>query len=147
MPPSHPTTNTGTSDELEQAFATEGLKTMARASWTTRFFMRIVAWAEGLNLKCSKVGNPAVYDNAVFPWAAEIEREWPAIRAELDRVLTRKDDLPGFHEISRDVATITRDRDWKTFFLCGYGARSDVNIAQCPDTWRIVNKIPGLITA
>lgn len=133
--------------ESEQQFETEGLQALARPSLVTRLFMRIVAWAERLNLKYSKVGNPAVYDNAVFPWAVEIEREWPAIRAELDRVLTRKDELPGFHEISTDVATITQDRDWKTFFLCGYGMRADKNIALCPETWRIVNKIPGLITA
>jgi len=133
--------------EAEQQFETEGLKSMARPSLLTRIFMCIVAWAERLNLKYSKVGNPAVYDNTVFPWATAIEREWPAIRAELDRVLARKDELPGFHEISTDVATITQDRDWKTYFLCGYGMRADKNIAQCPDTWRIVNKIPGLITA
>ena len=137
----------GTADaELEQNFATEGLASMVRPSLVTRFFMQIVAWAERLNLKYSKVGNPAVFDSAVFPWATEIEREWPAIRAELERVLVRKDELPGFHEISTDVATITHDRDWKTFFFCGYGARSDINIAQCPETWRIVNTIPGLIT-
>jgi aspartyl/asparaginyl beta-hydroxylase (cupin superfamily) len=135
------------SAELKQTFATEGLEAMVRPSLITRFFMRIVAWAERLNLKYSKVGNPAVYDNAVFPWAREIEQEWHLIRAELDRVLTRKDELPGFHEIATDVSTITRDRDWKTFFLCGYGLRADANIKQCPETWRIVNKIPGLITA
>src|SRR5690606_37160905 len=96
---------------------------------------------------CSKVGKPYVYDNTVFPWAAEVERGWPAIRAELDRVLTRKDALPGFHEISSDVATISQDRDWKTFLLCGYGFTSENNNRQCPETWRIVQRIPGLITA
>ena len=39
-------------------------------------------------------------------------------------MLTRKDDLPGFHEISTDVATISQDRGWKTFLLCGYGFQS-----------------------
>jgi beta-hydroxylase len=140
------TMNTSTDENLGQSFGTEGIKPMARASFTTRFFMRIVAWAERLNLKCSKVGNPCVYDNAVFPWAVEIEREWPAIRRELDRVLTRKDDLPGFHEISSDVATISQDRGWKTFMLAGYGFRSDANIALCPQTWRVCQNIPGLIT-
>jgi len=143
----HPSAESAAGIEPEQNFGTEGLKPMVRPSPVTRIFMQIVAWAEQLNLKFSKVGNPAVYDNAVFPWATEIEREWQAIRAELGQVLARKDELPGFHEISIDVATITQDRDWKTFFLCGYGMRSDANIAQCPETWRIVNKIPGLITA
>jgi beta-hydroxylase len=130
-----------------QAFGTAGIKPMERPSAVTRFMMRVVAAVERLNLKCSRVGNPCVYDNAVFPWAAEVEREWKAIRAELDRVLTRKEELPGFHEIAADVATISQDRNWKTFLLAGYGIRSDRNIAQCPQTWRIVQKIPGLKTA
>ncbi len=61
---------------------------------------------------------------------------------ELDRVLTRKDDLPGFHELSADVATISQDRGWKTFVLCGYGFRSQANINQCPETWRICQEHP-----
>ena len=86
--------------------------------------MGAVAWVERLNLKHSKVGNPPIYDNAVFPWAREIETEWRAIRAELERVLTRKEDLPGFHELASDVSAISQDRGWKTFMLCGYGFRS-----------------------
>lgn len=132
---------------VEQKFGTEGLKPMLRPSLITRAFMRVVAFVERLNIRCSAVGNPCFYDNAVFPWAAEIEREWPLIRAELEQVLRRKEDLPGFHEISSDVATISQDRGWKTFLLCGYGFRSENNIRQCPQTWRIVQKIPGLITA
>lgn len=147
MSTTHQPVGRATGTDAGQSFATDGINAMLRPSLVTRMFMSIVGWAERLNLKLSKAGNPAVYDNAVFPWAQEIEREWLTIRAELDRVLTRKDELPGFHEISTDVATITQDRDWKTFFLCGYGMRSDNNVKQCPETWRIVNKIPGLVTA
>ncbi len=129
-----------------QRFGTAGIKPMQRASWVTRIFMRVLAFVERLNVTCSKVGNPPIYDNAVFPWTREIEREWRAIRAELERVLVRKDDLPGFHEITSDVATISQDRGWKTFILAGYGFRSDANIKLCPQTWRVCQKIPGLIT-
>jgi beta-hydroxylase len=131
----------------DQTFGTQGIKPMARPNAITRFFMRIVAGAERLNLKYSRVGNPCVYDNAVFPWAAEVEREWRTIRKELDRILLRKDELPGFHEIAADVATITSDRGWKTFLLVGFGVRSERNIAECPQTWRVMQKIPGLKTA
>ncbi len=130
----------------EQRFGTDGIKPMGRPSLVTRIFMHIVAAVERLNLKCSKVGNPAIYENAIFPWAKSIEAEWRTIRAELDRILTRKDDLPGFHELSTDVSTISHDRGWKTFFLCGYGFKSDNNIKLCPETWRICQNIPGLIT-
>ncbi|UPG72467.1 aspartyl/asparaginyl beta-hydroxylase domain-containing protein [Roseomonas gilardii subsp. gilardii] len=131
----------------QQTFGTDGMAAMERPSRVTRIFMGIVAWAERLNLRHSKVGNPPVYDNATFPWAAEIEREWPAIRKELDRVLLRQEDLPGFHELSADVRTISTDKAWKTFFLTGYGLSSQKNIDLCPETWRIVQKIPGLKTA
>ncbi len=129
-----------------QNFGTAGIKPLNRPGLVTRAFMAVVAFVERLNLKYSKVGNPPIYDNAVFPWTAAIERDWRAIRAELDRVLTRKDDLPGFHELSTDVSVISTDRGWKTFFLCGYGFRSDNNINLCPETWRVCQNIPGLIT-
>ncbi len=120
---------------------------MSRPSLTTRNFMRVVAWVERVNLKCSRVGNPPIYSDDVFPWVRDVEREWRGIRAELERVLMRKEDLPGFHELATDVATISRDRGWKTFLLCGYRIKSDVNIALCPRTWKVCQKIPGLITA
>lgn len=139
-------TDTTTGKALDQKFGTTGVKPMARPSAMVRGFMAIVSAAERLNLKYSKVGNPPIYDNATFPWAREIEREWHLIRAELDKVLVRKDDLPGFHEISSDVATISTDRGWKTFLLAAYGHKSEQNIATCPQTWRICQKIPGLLT-
>jgi aspartyl/asparaginyl beta-hydroxylase (cupin superfamily) len=134
--------------EPTQRFATEGLESaMARPGRAARFFMGVVAFAERLNLRCSKVGNPPVYDNVIFPWVAEIEREWPLIRAELDKVLERQSELPAFQAIAADVRTITQDNHWKTFILLGFGVRSERNIARCPETWRIVQKIPGLKTA
>jgi aspartyl/asparaginyl beta-hydroxylase (cupin superfamily) len=131
----------------DQRFGTDGITPMGRPDLVTRAFMRVVAAAEQLNLACSVVGNPPIHDNATFPWAREIEQNWQAIRRELDRVLRRKGDLPGFHEISADVSTISQDRGWKTFLLCGYGFRSEANIMRCPQTWRICQNIPGLITA
>lgn len=134
-------------DRPTQRFATDGIEPMARPGLVTRAFMCAVAAVERLNLRCSTVGNPPIYDKAIFPWVRAVEAEWRTIRSELDRVLTRKDALPGFHEISSDVATISTDRGWKTFLLCGYGFRSEANIAACPATWAACRKIPGLITA
>ena len=119
---------------------------MARSTFVTRYFMRIVSWAERLNLALSKVGNPPIYDKTIFPWTHAIEQEWRAIRTELERVLTRKEELPGFHELSVDAASITRDRGWKSFILTGYGFRSANNINLCPQTWTVCRNIPGLIS-
>jgi beta-hydroxylase len=133
-------------DDITQQFGTEGFEPMGRPSATVRAFMAVVAFIERLNLKYSKVGNPAIYDNAVFPWASESEREWHLIRGALDKVLVRKDDLPGFHEIAADVMQTSNDRGWKTFMLAGYGLTSTRNIETCPETWRVCQKIPGLLT-
>ena len=131
----------------QQAFGTEGIAAMDRPSRTTRLFMGLVAWAERLNLKYAVHGNPPVYDIALFPWAAGIEKAYPAIRAELECVLVRKSELPSFQDISMDVKTITDDAGWKTFFLVGFGKPSARNIGQCPKTWEALRNIPGLKTA
>ncbi|WP_337267648.1 aspartyl/asparaginyl beta-hydroxylase domain-containing protein [Oryzifoliimicrobium ureilyticus] len=130
-----------------QTFGTTGIAPMERPSAVTRFFMGIVAWAEKLNYKYAKLGNPPVYENATFPWAAEVEKAWPQIRVELDKVLVRKNELPSFQDISTDVKTISTDNGWKTFFLLGFGVKSEQNIKACPATWNAVQKIPGLKTA
>ena len=131
----------------DQSLNTVGITPMGRPSAITRFFMGIVAWAEKLNFKYARLGNPPVYDTATFPWVAEVEKAWPEIRSELDRVLVRQSELPSFQDISTDVKTISSDSGWKTFFLVGFGVRSEQNIRACPQTWEAVQKIPGLKTA
>jgi ornithine lipid ester-linked acyl 2-hydroxylase len=130
-----------------QTFATEGMAPIARPSWTARFFMRVVQWAEGLDLDYAVHGNPPVYAAATFPWVKELEAAYPDIRAELERVLAHKDELPNFQDIASDVRTITTDTGWKTFFLVGFGEVSKRNTALCPKTWEALRKIPGLKTA
>ncbi|HEX2015641.1 MAG TPA: aspartyl/asparaginyl beta-hydroxylase domain-containing protein [Solirubrobacteraceae bacterium] len=97
--------------------------------------------------KHSMVGDRTFFEVDEFPWALELERNWKVIRAELDEVLKDHDALPNFQDISTDQATITDDNRWKTFFLFGYGFRSDANCARCPQTTRLVSEIPGMQTA
>lgn len=127
--------------------AIQEIKPRDQTSWHIRLVLAIIAVAERINVRFSKFGNPSVYDNADFPWAGGVEREWRVIRNELEGLLARKDELPNFQDIATDVATISRDRGWKTFLLMGYGIKSAQNIALCPETWRAVQKIPGLKTA
>src|SRR5205823_8945965 len=82
-----------------------------------------------------------------FPWAAELEASWKTIRTELEDVMTYRDDLPNFQDISTDQATITDDDRWKTFFFYGFGFRSDANCERCPETTRLIERVPGMTTA
>jgi len=127
---------------------TAGLEdTMGRPGLVNRALSAMVDWAENLNRKYATFGDRPVLDVADFPWAADIEREWPLVRAELDRLLVRKEELPGFHEIISEVRSISADQGWKTFLFTGFGATSDEAANLCPETWRVSNNIPGLKTA
>jgi ornithine lipid ester-linked acyl 2-hydroxylase len=92
-------------------------------------------------------GRLAVFDPASFPWVSGVEREWRAIRAELDEVLQRPDDIPQFSDISPDQVHLTQYGKWKTFFFFAYGARVEENCRRCPETSRILRTIPGVQTA
>jgi beta-hydroxylase len=95
----------------------------------------------------SSIPTTPFLDPADFPWTRPLEANWETIRAELDAVLERMDALPAFQEISTDQYNLTDDDRWKTFFLYGYGFRSDANCARCPETDRLVRAIPGMQTA
>ncbi len=112
-----------------------------------KLFVGFINWVERRNIRNSVHGNPPVYDVKEFPWALEVEKEWELIRAELDKLLERREELPSFHEIAPDVSSITTDNNWKTFFLMGYGLNCEQNQKMCPETTRILQKIPGLKTA
>jgi len=92
-------------------------------------------------------GDPQIYDAKTFPWAARVEAEWTKIRAELDGVMKFRDQIPSFQDILKEVGTIQTDNDWKTFFLAGIGMDCAENAKRCPETMRLLGKIPGVKTA
>jgi ornithine lipid ester-linked acyl 2-hydroxylase len=98
-------------------------------------------------LRSSLVPTTPFMDPDDFAWVPPLERKWADIREELDVVLERRDDLPNFQDISTDQATITDDDRWKTFFLFGYGFKSEANCGRCPRTTALLEAVPGMTTA
>jgi beta-hydroxylase len=98
-------------------------------------------------IRYSPLGDPARFDTSEFPWAAELERNWPLIRQEADDVLRDAKNVPPLRRISRDHDKIAIDDKWRSFFLWGYGIRVDTNCVRCPQTTALVERIPGLQTA
>ncbi|MGV3756947.1 MAG: aspartyl/asparaginyl beta-hydroxylase domain-containing protein [Verrucomicrobiota bacterium] len=88
-----------------------------------------------------------VYDNKTFPWAADVESDWKLVRAELDQVMKFRDQMPSFQDILKEVGNIQTDDQWKTYFLMGIGMDCTENAKRCPETMRVLNKIPGVKTA
>lgn len=96
----------------------------------------------------SRVGDPDVFTGDEFPWRSDLEAHWPGIRKEFEQLLEYRDSLPAIESIAPDHERIAQGlRRWHAFFLYGYGVRSDVNCARCPETARVLDRIPGLSTA
>jgi aspartyl/asparaginyl beta-hydroxylase (cupin superfamily) len=108
---------------------------------------RLLHGVERFVLRSSRVPTTPFLPLRTFAWIPELEASWKTIRAELDQVLTYRDDLPNFQDISLDQASITRDDAWKTYFFFGYGFRADANCARCPETAALLGNVPGLTTA
>ncbi len=102
---------------------------------------------ESLLASSSIIPDAPVYDSHTFPWVKEVEADWRLVRAELDQIMTYRDQIPSFHEIIKEVSTITTDHDWKTFFLMGVGMETGENARRCPNTMQVLQKIPGITTA
>lgn len=94
----------------------------------------------------SVIADQPFFNAQDFAWTSPLEADWKKIRLELDRILEKQDQLPNFQDISKDQINITQDNRWKTFFLYGYGYKMHSNCDQCPETTRIIESIPGMLT-
>lgn len=104
-------------------------------------------WVEDVIAHFSPLGDPPVYNNKHFPWVDEVEADWQSVRAELDQVMQYRDAMPSFQDIMKEVGDIQADDNWKTFFLKAVGMDCGENSARCPETMKLLDKIPGLTTA
>lgn len=95
----------------------------------------------------SIVPDKPVYTRDQFPWVGEVEAGWRAVRAELDEVMHFRDQMPSFQDIIKEVGAIQKDDQWKTFFLSGIGMDCEANARRCPETMKLLRKIPGMKTA
>lgn len=91
-------------------------------------------------------GDRAFEDASEFPWVARVEREWPAIRRELDEILLGREPVPEFPELSEEQRRITTGQ-WRSFFFVAYGRRIDDNCRRCPRSAAALEHIPGMVTA
>ena len=88
-----------------------------------------------------------VFPNSLFPWTEYLKAQTPVIRAEAEKLLRDRMSVPSVREISPDHAKIAVDDKWRSFFLWGYGVKIADNCAKCPQTAKILENIPGLLTA
>lgn len=94
-----------------------------------------------------KIGDRPFFDKNLLPATADLEAAYPEIRAEVEKVLQRYDELTPFQQISPDQIDLSDDDRWKMFFLKAAGIRFERNIQQMPKTMAIIDKHPIICSA
>jgi ornithine lipid ester-linked acyl 2-hydroxylase len=92
-------------------------------------------------------GHRTFFESEEFPWVSDVESEWMMIRKELEPLMQRREEIPNFQDYSEGQRALTQDDQWKTFFFYAFGNKEKENCARCPETVRILDKIPGMNTA
>jgi ornithine lipid ester-linked acyl 2-hydroxylase len=87
------------------------------------------------------------FDPASFPWVATVEADWKVVRKELESLLMHREEIPNFQDISDAQKILTEGDQWKTFWFYAYGEKAEENCARCPETVRVLQKIPGMKSA
>lgn len=111
-----------------------------------RILFLVLTKVEALNRRSSLLGDQEFFDVEAFPWVKGVSDMTPQIQAELAQVLSRRESLPNFQDISPEQRELTNDAGWKTFFFFGYGLRADRNCALCPETVKALKMIPGMVS-
>lgn len=118
-----------------------------REPWAMRAGRQLMPLVNRAMVRASLVGDEPLYDRAAFPWVAELERSWPAIRSEAAAVLADLDGVPPLADLSPDHRDIAPAGKWRSFFLYGYGYREEINCRRCPRTTELLGNVPGLNSA
>jgi aspartate beta-hydroxylase/beta-hydroxylase len=93
---------------------------------------------------------PVFHDiDTICPALRELEKAYPAIRAEADALMAQRVEMPNYHEVNKPATRIstTTAGHWKVFMLELLGRRPERNRAQCPATCAALERVPGVLQA
>ena len=82
--------------------------------------------------------------NENFPFLQMFSDNWENIRDEVQAILKNREDIPAFQEVSPDQMKIATGKNWRTFFLYGFGEQLKKNCAQAPFTTSLLEKVPNI---
>ncbi len=97
-----------------------------------------------------RISGPPVLDlDRDFPRGAAFVAAWPAIRDEALAVKRRLHEVPRFHEIMPEQASISANdgRDWRMYILKAYGVEQPEHMAACPLLAALVRDAPDVLSA
>jgi aspartyl/asparaginyl beta-hydroxylase (cupin superfamily) len=111
------------------------------------FMNLLLAPIEWLITRFSRDGRRTFFDSDSFEWTRAIEAGAAEIRRELDLLMSKREEIPAFADVSENQKYLTAPEHWQTFFLYMYGRPVPENCVRCPDTDRLLKSIPGMKTA
>lgn len=95
----------------------------------------------------SLVGNEPILDNSLFPFLDSFTDRWEEILEEAKEILKFREDIPAFQEISPDQKRISKEYNWRTFFLFGFGTKFPKSCEFAPITTSLLDNVPNLQSA
>ncbi len=108
---------------------------------------KVLTGVESLIAGFSPVGNPNFFPKEQFEWVKPLEDNWTVIRKELEPLLKYTEYLPNLQDLSEEDAHLSTDDRWKTYFLYAFGMKSERNCERCPETTKLIESVPGMVTA
>lgn len=87
-----------------------------------------------------------------YKWSSDLSLEFPSIKSELLQIIDQPATyLPGKNWLAAHPSYVKKENDesirWKTYEFLFFGIKRTDHIEACPNTWKALSKIPGLVTA
>jgi aspartate beta-hydroxylase len=94
-------------------------------------------------------GTPVLDSARLFPDAQRFTGQWQQIREEALTVAEDLRNIPRFHEIMIEQASISDNdaRDWRMFIMKAYGQPIARNLARCPTLAGLIVSSPDVLSA
>jgi aspartyl/asparaginyl beta-hydroxylase (cupin superfamily) len=93
---------------------------------------------------------PVFFDVAsTYPALSAVTGRYPVIRREFDRLLEEWEAFPEYHQLDKGEAKIagSTPNRWSIFLLEVLGHRPALNRECCPETCKVLARVPNLIQA
>ncbi|MGE6301929.1 aspartyl/asparaginyl beta-hydroxylase domain-containing protein [Serratia liquefaciens] len=93
--------------------------------------------------------SPVLDSSRLFPDAQRFTAHWQQIREEALTVAQDLRNIPRFHEIMSEQASISANdaRDWRMFIMQAYGQPIARNLARCPQLAQLIASSPDVLSA
>ncbi len=79
------------------------------------------------------------YDTTDFPFTADLEKAWTAVRREVEAIPS--------NQFKPWPEKMLYENRWDVYVLYNFGRKLEKNCVLCPETTHLVESIPGLTTA